>query len=268
MKTSNKRLFGCFGVLLLIVGAAVVTVPLMREWSLERLEAEQQARQRKYMAEQIAEVRSGDCVSVSIYSPICLEDLMVAVDCVPRVKKVFLSSDLSDERWRLLKQLPHLEEIGSYGSSGTDTLLEHIQGMESLECIRFHKTPLSDAGMKYIATLPNLKYLIIMGGSGVTNAGLAHLEGHANLETLELYYTQVTDKGLVVLKEIPKLRYLAIFDEPMRGPRLTDAGLKHLDELTNLKTLGVGGGWASEAAVHDLREALPNCTINGRRKAE
>jgi hypothetical protein len=70
------------------------------------------------------------------------------------------------------------------------------------------------------------------------------------------------------LKEIPRLRSLVLYYDPWRSPRLTDAGLKHLDELTNLKTLGVGGGWASEAAVHDLREALPNCTINGRRKAK
>jgi len=84
--------------------------------------------------------------------------------------------------------------------------------------------------------------------------------------------TDVTDDGLAVLKEIPKLRSLAIEWDPEWGRRLrelgfnqgtgtTDAGLVHLKELTNLEKLYFSGDWASEEAIAELREALPNCKI-------
>lgn len=260
MTILNRRLLGCLGALLVmvivVVIAAVVVVSIMRERELDRF----RTRHREYMAEQIAEIRSGNRTHVEVLAPIGLECLVNAVDCLPKVKKVWIWSDLSDERWRLLKQLLNLEEIAFYDSPGTDTFLKHIQGMESLERIAFDATPLSDAGMKYIATLPNLKKLVVEGPD-VTDAGFAYLRGHANLEMLVLSNTNVTDEGLAVLKEIPRLRSLVLFDRSRRGLHLTDAGLRHLKELTNLETLKVSGGWASEAAVHDLQKALPNCTI-------
>ncbi len=84
--------------------------------------------------------------------------------------------------------------------------------------------------------------------------------------------TDATDDGLVVLKDMPRLRRLSIeYDRQWAMERVkvglnhgtgpTDAGLAHLKELTQLEFLGLDGDWMSEAAVDELRKALPNCKI-------
>jgi hypothetical protein len=82
----------------------------------------------------------------------------------------------------------------------------------------------------------------------------------ASLEELELKNTRVTNEGLRVLRGLPGLRTLAIFCEP-RLRTLNDAGLTYLKDLPKLERLSLTGGWASPAAVADLRARLPNCTV-------
>jgi hypothetical protein len=61
---------------------------------------------------------------------------------------------------------------------------------------------------------------------------------------------------------LPKLRSLTLFREAFREVTLTDEGLAHLQGLTGLEKLNISGGWASDAAIEDLRMALPNCDIS------
>lgn len=45
------------------------------------------------------------------------------------------------------------------------------------------------------------------------------------------------------------------------GTSVTDAGLKHLTALSNLRVLDVGYTQVSERGVRDLQENLPECQI-------
>jgi len=44
--------------------------------------------------------------------------------------------------------------------------------------------------------------------------------------------------------------------------QVTDAGLKHLHGLTQLKVLYFGGTKVTEAGIQELQEALPKANIN------
>ncbi len=261
----SKRRLGCVATVLFgIITMVIIRAQLRRQAELEWKRHIEHMRQ-SFRDSYIAEVRSGERTGVEIRLPVCLEDLVAEVDCVPKVRWMHIwMADLSDERWRLVKQFPQLERISFYDSRGADTFFRNIQGMESVESLNMQQTGVSDEGLQYIATLPDLKSLEVRGPA-VTNAGIGQLRGHAALETLVLVNTNVTDEGLGALKDLPRLRSLVLCDETPRGLTFTDAGLEHLKELTSLEDIELSGGWASEAAVRDLQEALPECKIETTR---
>ena len=45
--------------------------------------------------------------------------------------------------------------------------------------------------------------------------------------------------------------------------QVTDAGLEHLEGLTRLRTLVVGGCYVTRNGAQKLEQALPNCIIYG-----
>jgi hypothetical protein len=68
---------------------------------------------------------------------------------------------------------------------------------------------------------------------------------------------KVTDAGLMHLRELTQLQYLHL-----TRTEITDAGLVHLKGLTNLQTLGLEGTKVTEVGVNDLQKALPDCKIS------
>jgi hypothetical protein len=71
-----------------------------------------------------------------------------------------------------------------------------------------------------------------------------------------LSFTPITDAGLKQLKGLPQLKSLQL-----RATSVTDAGIVHLKELKNLQEVILNGTLVTDAGVNDLQTALPNCTI-------
>ncbi len=236
------------------------------EWTEERAEMIRQS-----TISQIADIRAGNTNNLHDPSPSLVEEFVSDAACAENIKSLYLSgfgADLSDPRYRELRKLPQLESVFFYCTKSTDIFLSHIEGMASLESIGTELADVSDAGMKHVAKFPNLSKLVLYGGSpSVGNAGLAELEGHGSLETIELINTRVSDDGLAVLPTLTNLTTLVLFWEEYRGERLTDTSLRHLENLIQLETLELSGGWASEDMIERLRSRLPDCKITseGRR---
>jgi hypothetical protein len=147
-----------------------------------------------------------------------------------------------------------------YDTRGTDALLRRTQESAEVRELFLELTDVSEVGMASVATLPQLRRLVLYGGRGITDRGLANLRGMSSLEALELKNTQVTSGGLLVLPSLPNLRSLVIFCEP-RLATLDDAGLAHLKNLPKLSALSITGGWASWGAIAELQTHLPNCKL-------
>ena len=73
---------------------------------------------------------------------------------------------------------------------------------------------------------------------------------------VNLMNTQITDAGLVHLKELTELQTLFLGDT-----QITDAKLVRLKGLNNLQELYLTGTKVTDAGVADLKKALPNCLI-------
>jgi hypothetical protein len=153
-----------------------------------------------------------------------------------------------------------------YCSVATDRLLERLIDVPEVEEVVLDLTDVTDDGMKSLAAMTKLKSLAITGGRpGVGDKGFSYICTIATLEHLEMINTRVTDQSIPLLKDLPNLRSLTLCHSAHsthRSPEFTAAGLQDLRGLTKLKRLEVSGGLASDAAVTELRKALPDCAVN------
>ena len=91
----------------------------------------------------------------------------------------------------------------------------------------------------------------------ITDAGLKHLANLKNLKKLHLERTAVTDEGLANLSELSNLNYLNLY-----GTKVTDAGLDKLTNLKNLKQLYLWESGVSEDGAERLKQAIPGLVVN------
>jgi hypothetical protein len=94
-----------------------------------------------------------------------------------------------------LARLKHLRVLRLQGTFVTDAGLKHIAGLADLRELDLNDCRISDAGMQYLKRLTRLEKLRL-AGSLVTNAGLEVLWGKPALLTLDLRYTRVTRSGV------------------------------------------------------------------------
>ena len=88
-----------------------------------------------------------------------------------------------------------------------------------------------------------------LGGEvGVDDAGV--------VRTIDLCDTQITDAGLEHLEELTDLKWL-----DLSGTQVTDAGLEHLKGLTRLEVLELSGTHVTDERIEELRKILPDCKI-------
>src|SRR4051794_33934914 len=105
----------------------------------------------------------------------------------------------------------------------TDLDLAPLAGFDRLE--EFHITggPITDARLKHLAKLKELRSLSLWEERGITDAGLAHLAALTKLQNLNLYRCGITDAGLVHLHRMADLEQLFL-----RNPKVTGPGLSNL----------------------------------------
>ena len=116
--------------------------------------------------------------------------------------------------------------------------------------ISFYGTGVTDAGLRNIKDLKNLKSLDLCY-TKVTDVGISNLKDLKNLQSLNLSWTQVTNTGLSNLKDLKNLQSL---DLGGHMPKVTDAGLKNLKELKNLQSLSLHGNYTvTIAGLEDLK---------------
>ena len=178
----------------------------------------------------------------------------------------------TDDSLRVITGLPQLKQLTLGNAEITDAGLVHLKRLTNLEMLSLHQSQITDAGLVHLKGITNLQTLKIWD-STITDAGMEHLKGLTNLESLYLTGTQITDAGLVHLAgmnlkelDIPKAcqtdlglkHYLAAM-EPRRHLHLrgwsavSDAGLVHLQGLTNLLRINLEDTQITDAGLVQLR---------------
>jgi hypothetical protein len=200
--------------------------------------------------------------------------LIVSVICVLGLGAMFIRTDFAHRAEETKRSLDDLnsqiemlragetDSVNLYDTHGTDELLQQLRGMPEIQSLKLDLTDVSDDGIDHIAFLPNLRTLVVCGGRpGIGDIGLTRLSHAGRLETLELVNTHVTNDGLSELRNFPNLHILKLYYEASRRECLTEDAFEYLRELQELQRLELGGGWASDAMVSDLKDALPHCEI-------
>ena len=163
-----------------------------------------------------------------------------------------LSGQNTDAGLKHLSELIALRtlEIG-FGSEidVTDTGVEHLKRLTSLERLRLDNCKVGDMGCAVIGRFTKLTSLSL-GSPKVTDAGVAQLS-ELPLRAVSLAGGQITDEGLQHLMGLD-LQYLNLSDT-----RTTDTGLAALQSFSHLSSLNLAGTSVSDAGLSRLL-ALPS----------
>ncbi len=174
---------------------------------------------------------------------------------------------VTDAGLALLKNHPSLEEIYINNRKITDAGVKHLLTIPNLRKVHIggDDGPLTDDALKQVSAIPKLRALHISCPK-FTDSGLKFLVGAPELEELIVDCTSITNSGLVHIAAIPKLKRLVI-GSFFRCPSITDKGLQHLHRMQQLEELVIERTCdkISQTAIDQLRKALPNTKIVWRK---
>src|SRR6185295_11658837 len=136
------------------------------------------------------------------------------------------------------------------GSKIDDAALESLKGVsEQLVWLNLANTSVTDAGLKVLAGLKNLRRLHLEK-TGVGDEGLASVKGLAELQYVNLYGTKVTDKGLASLGGLKKLKNVYLWQTAV-----TDGGAAELAK--SIPGLYINRGIDPPAKVVEIAAPTP-----------
>jgi hypothetical protein len=132
---------------------------------------------------------------------------------------LYFAEYVTDEGLAAIKDWKKLKHLNVHGTKISDTTLEHISGITTLESVNVGTAMITDVGIERLVSLPNLKELT-MGGNELGDAGLQALRQIPGLTYLDLSGRQGTDSNIwaisisdvgldavLTLKELRELRF-------------------------------------------------------------
>jgi hypothetical protein len=108
---------------------------------------------------------------------------------------LYYSEYVTDQGVAAIKDWKTLKHLNLRGTKSSDTSLEHIAGITSIESLDVGSTQITDVGLERLTTLTHLKELR-MGGNELGDAGLQALRQIPTLTYLDLTGRQGTDKNV------------------------------------------------------------------------
>jgi len=172
---------------------------------------------------------------------------------------------ISNRGLAVLKELPALEYL-ALCTGLTDAGLKQVAQIANLRWLSILGGRMSGPGLAELSKLRRLERLCFWGARGggtLSDRHIKYLEGLTQLKSLTLYGVDaLTDASLA---SISKLRNLEELYFIRTSPKFTVAGVGHLKELKNLKRvhfaqtwIGPAGTYYGDAVVRQLAANLPN----------
>lgn len=158
---------------------------------------------------------------------------------------LYYAEQITDEGMAALKGWRKLRRLNLRGTKITDTTLEHLANVTTLEALDVGFAQITDVGLDRLTPLTQLRELVLSGNK-LTDTGLQALRQLPGLTALSLGGSQRTDSGLwtisltelgldaiTALKELRALR--------LDGMPVTARWLEKLKALTKLERLSLQG---------------------------
>ncbi len=148
---------------------------------------------------------------------------------------------LTDRTMRQIGTLKFLEELHLQNTMITSAGVKELENLSSLQILDLRNNGINDECMPSISKFDKLTKLYL-SNTRITDKAVSLLK-NPQLRVLNLEHTQISDKSLETLGKRTKLIALDVADNA-----LSDAGLSHLTNLTNMTELAI---------------QRTNCTDNG-----
>lgn len=203
---------------------------------------------------------------------------------------LYFAEQISDEGTAILRSWKHLKRLNLHGTKITDSTLEILEGVTSLEWLDIGWAQITDTGLDHLSSLNNLRALA-MGGNKLTSASLQVLRQLPQLEYLDIGGTQrtdsglwsmlLTDDGIQSIASVTELRELRMAGTSVTGrgitmlkslsklerlnlqgcKRLGDDAAEALTGFRQLRSLDLKDSGVSAQAIQRIRDALPQCQV-------
>ncbi len=203
---------------------------------------------------------------------------------------LYYAEQITDEGMAAVKGWKKLKRLNLRGTKVTDTTLEHLAAVTTLEALDVGYAQITDVGLDRLTPLQNLRELTI-GGNKLTDVGLQALRQLSGLTSLSLggdqrtdsglWSISLTDAGLDAIRTLQNLRELRLDGMPVthrwleklkglpklerlslqRCKRLDDAAAVILGALPTLRAVELTGTAVTEKGLADLRRAKPGVQI-------
>lgn len=122
--------------------------------------------------------------------------------------------------------------------------------------LSFEGTQVLNAAMRDVAKVKSLQTLNL-SATLISSAGLSFLQDLPHLQTLYLRSTRFSTPALAPVGALSSLQLLDL----SHNPATTDADLKHLHGLQNLRVLNLTGTAVTEAGVEEFVRIRPSVEI-------
>jgi len=188
------------------------------------------------------------------------------------VTELFLSNtQVTDAGLRHMKELPRLSSLQIRNTAVTDSELEHLKDLPNIVYLDLGGTRVTDAGLQHLKGMTKLSSLMLADCPQVTDKGVKELQQALPGLRISpsLYEFEHISKRIAKLKEVYPNQEAAIreldasryggFDNKtgltlsLSGPEVTDAVLKHIEGLTNLRELNLPRTQVTDAGLVHLK---------------
>ena len=135
-------------------------------------------------------------------------------------------------------------------SGATDTMLEKVAAATELESLDLSGNPISDAGIKTLSGLRQLRYLSL-DRTAISNASGASIGKLPLLEELDVTSTAITDEWV---NEVSSAQHLVALW--LAGTRVSDLSVPSLMEMPALKQLDVRKSKITQSGLKNLQQKV------------
>jgi Leucine-rich repeat (LRR) protein len=178
---------------------------------------------------------------------------------MPDLRRLDLSlTRISDRGLRALKPAPAIEELNLYFAEQiTDEGASVVRNWKHLKKLNLHGTKITDSTLEFLAGVPTLEWLDI-GWAQITDTGLDHLTALTNLKWLAMGGNKLTDASLQFLRQMPQLEYLDIggqqrTDSGLWSVTISDAGTQSIATVSELRELRMEGRGVTARGLEALK---------------